>query len=189
MGILGCGCLAVGGVVTTINPSYGAEELAFQLQDTKARLIAVYPDLIDTVLESSRKFNLNMQILLMDPSSSEGYAHIPTLSSVLDKVVVSTEERRAWRKPIVPGQDLAFLIYSSGTTGRPKGVMLTHRNIVANILQISSVEGPNLSWKTDKVLGFLPLYHIYGKFAIFLGIISLAPSNRPSSRILSHGQG
>ncbi|EXJ72878.1 uncharacterized protein A1O5_04026 [Cladophialophora psammophila CBS 110553] len=162
MSVLIWGCLAVGGVVSTINPSYNAEELTFQIQDTRARLIAVYPELVNTVREAIREFKLDMEILLLDQATSKECANIPTLSSVLDNAVVSKEERSTWRKSIVPSQDLAFLIYSSGTTGRPKGVMLTHRNIVANILQISSVEGPNLSWEADKVLGFLPLYHIYG---------------------------
>jgi 4-coumarate--CoA ligase len=66
-----------------------------------------------------------------------------------------------------PKKDLAFLVYSSGTTGKPKGVMLTHSNIVANIIQISYSETP-LDWKGgpdsegDKILAFLPFFHIYG---------------------------
>lgn len=66
-----------------------------------------------------------------------------------------------------PKKDLAFLVYSSGTTGHPKGVMLSHENIVANTLMIKVAEGGNLSWKGgkdgrgDKILAFLPFYHIY----------------------------
>lgn len=72
--------------------------------------------------------------------------------------------RRTKRKP----SDLAFLAYSSGTTGLPKGVMLSHGNIVANIYQIMTGEGQNLSWngnadgKGDRIIGFLPFFHIYG---------------------------
>ncbi|KAK4905948.1 hypothetical protein LTR49_024834 [Elasticomyces elasticus] len=66
-----------------------------------------------------------------------------------------------------PGKDLSFLVYSSGTTGRPKGVMLSHRNIVANVLMLSVTEGAELSYeggadgRGDRILAFLPFSHIY----------------------------
>ncbi|EHL03229.1 putative 4-coumarate--CoA ligase 1 [Glarea lozoyensis 74030] len=69
---------------------------------------------------------------------------------------------------IDPKKDLAFLVYSSGTTGHPKGVMLSHSNIVSNVLMGNTSEGGNLSWKGqkdnegDKILAFLPFFHIYG---------------------------
>jgi long-subunit acyl-CoA synthetase (AMP-forming) len=63
-------------------------------------------------------------------------------------------------------EDLAFLVYSSGTTGLPKGVMLTHRNIIANITQNSVVNTTFLEWTRDRSLGFLPMYHIYGRFRL-----------------------
>lgn len=56
---------------------------------------------------------------------------------------------------------LAFLVYSSGTTGLPKGVMLSHHNIIANLLQINMADG-HFTKPTDVHLGFLPFYHIYG---------------------------
>lgn len=60
-----------------------------------------------------------------------------------------------------PKKDLAFLVYSSGTTGHPKGVMLSHENIVANVLMLTAGESKNLSWKKDKTMAFLPFFHIY----------------------------
>ena len=66
------------------------------------------------------------------------------------------------RGKITPHKDIAFLCYSSGTTGLPKGVMLSHRNIVANLHQIQPIEGNHLMWQRDKLAGLLPLYHIYG---------------------------
>ena len=70
-----------------------------------------------------------------------------------------------WRKQrLDPATDLAFLVYSSGTTGLPKGVMLSHRNVVSNVMQLGMVESANLSWERDKVLAFLPFYHIYGSY-------------------------
>lgn len=68
-----------------------------------------------------------------------------------------------------PSEDLAFLVYSSGTTGHPKGVMLTHRNIVSNIMMLKAGESGNLKpeggpdGQGDKIIAFLPFFHIYGK--------------------------
>ncbi|KAK5059576.1 hypothetical protein LTR69_006165 [Exophiala sideris] len=74
---------------------------------------------------------------------------------------------------IDPEEDVAFLVYSSGTTGLPKGVMLTHRNIVANVLQVTAMDLGEVDWRTDRYVGFLPMYHIYG-----LAVSVLAPIYR-----------
>jgi 4-coumarate--CoA ligase len=66
-----------------------------------------------------------------------------------------------------PKKDLAFLIYSSGTTGIPKGVMLSHENVIANVIMVHARDEGNLSWKGgkdgkgDKHLAILPFFHIY----------------------------
>jgi 4-coumarate--CoA ligase len=60
---------------------------------------------------------------------------------------------------------LAFLSYSSGTTGLPKGVMISHYNIISNVLQMA-VHGKDESDKRDVTLGLLPLYHIYGMIPV-----------------------
>jgi 4-coumarate--CoA ligase len=71
------------------------------------------------------------------------------------------------RSKLDPKKDLAFLVYSSGTTGHPKGVMLSHENIVANTLMIKNGEAPHLTWNGgkngtgDRILAFLPFFHIY----------------------------
>ena len=71
------------------------------------------------------------------------------------------------RARIHPELDLSFLVYSSGTTGLPKGVCLTHRNLVANLLQCATIEGQHFTSSSgvdaagDRQLGILPLFHIY----------------------------
>jgi len=67
-----------------------------------------------------------------------------------------------------PDKDLAFIAYSSGTTGLPKGVMLSHQNIVANILMIQGAVGKWYRSGSDKLLGVLPFFHIYGLTGLVL---------------------
>lgn len=62
-----------------------------------------------------------------------------------------------------PKKDLAYLVYSSGTTGLPKGVMLTHSNVVSNLFMLFSSEGEIIGWEKDRVLSVLPFYHMYGE--------------------------
>ncbi|KAL1958303.1 hypothetical protein VTO42DRAFT_4620 [Malbranchea cinnamomea] len=152
-----------GGVVTTANPAYTANELAFQLKDTKAKLLVAQLSSLPVALEAAKKVGLpeDRIILIGDRHPQAKYKHFTSVRNL------SRSSRYAKTK-IDPANDLAFLVYSSGTTGVPKGVMLTHRNIVSNILQLSAGEAGNLTWnggpdgKGDRLLAFLPFFHIYG---------------------------
>lgn len=104
----------------------------------------------------------DMVILLGDDRDSEGrHKHFTSVRNI-------SGATRYRKSKIKPDTDLAFLVYSSGTTGLPKGVMLTHSNIVANVLQNSAVEGGHLNptggsdSQGDRILAFLPFFHIYG---------------------------
>jgi acyl-CoA synthetase (AMP-forming)/AMP-acid ligase II len=70
---------------------------------------------------------------------------------------------------IKPNDDIAFVSYSSGTTGLAKGVMLSHQNFVAQVLQVTNFD-PNAARDDDVVLGFLPFYHIYGLTSLILNV-------------------
>lgn len=154
-----------GGVVVPINPAYNAEEIAFQLKGTKAKALATQLPLLPTAIEAARQSGIpeDRIILLGDARHPTAeYKHFTSIRNI-------SGTSRYRKTPINPSKDLAFLVYSSGTTGLPKGVMLSHRNIVANVCQFSIIEDENLSWtggrdgKGDKVLAFLPFFHIYGK--------------------------
>ena len=124
------GAVLAGGVVTGINPSYTAEEIAYQIQDADVRFLF----------------------------ASEGLVgHAPALEHLIS---MPFDLPAADFEPVaVDSGDLASVPFSSGTSGRPKGVMLTHRNLVAMLLQMESVLGNRPG---DAVLAVLPFFHIFG---------------------------
>lgn len=145
-----------GGVVSPANPGYTADELAFQLKDSGAKALVTQFPLLKNALAAAQKAGIpkDRVILMGDQRDPEGtFKHFTSFND-------TSQEARHRRANVDPDKDLAFLVYSSGTTGHPKGVMLSHRNIVANVLQNSACE-PNLT-PEDNILAFLPFFHIYG---------------------------
>jgi acyl-CoA synthetase (AMP-forming)/AMP-acid ligase II len=144
------GVATAGGVVTTLNPTYTADEIAFQLNDSRARLLVTIPPLLGKAQEAAAKSKVEEIIVF-----GEAEGAVPFLSLLVDDVAPEVH--------IDPANDLVALPYSSGTTGFSKGVMLTHRNLVANLVQTSAC----LEIAEDeKFMAFLPFFHIYGMTVI-----------------------
>lgn len=148
-----------GGVVCPVNNLYTAEELASQLKSCGAKALTAHRANIQVAREAALIAGLPLcrVVIIGDQDPSGQFHHFSTLQSTSihsDRPVIDSK------------QDLAFLVYSSGTTGLPKGVMLTHENIIANILQSANVDEGYTFWKTDRTVGFLPMYHIYGKSCV-----------------------
>ena len=156
------GTLWANGVVSPANPAYSVSELSFQLKDSNAKAILTQEPFLKTVLEAAKNANIPAsRVLLIGEGSGVGdVKHFKDLTRAANDDEI---EKRNMRSP----NDLAYLVYSSGTTGLPKGVMLTQRNIVAQIL-MATVAQSELSWKGgrngsgDTILAVLPFYHIYG---------------------------
>lgn len=148
------------------NPGYTANELAFQLKDCDAKAVVTQKALLPIALEAAKQAGVpEDRIILIGDERDESvrYKHFQSIRNI-----AGTNRYR--RTKLDPKKDLAFLVYSSGTTGHPKGVMLSHSNIVSNLMMLAAGEGPNLSWtggpngQGDSILAFLPFYHIYGEF-------------------------
>ncbi|KAI9857818.1 MAG: hypothetical protein M1813_008069 [Trichoglossum hirsutum] len=159
------GCQWAGGIISPANPTYTADELAFQLKDAGAKALVTQKPFLDIARKAAAKVGLREDriILLGDLRDPTGrFKHFSTM-------VDNSSRTQGLQRTILSGDgDLAFLVYSSGTTGLPKGVMLSHTNIIANVLQMGVTEAANLTWyggpngEGDSTLGFLPFFHIYG---------------------------
>jgi 4-coumarate--CoA ligase len=151
------GTFFAGGIVTPANPGYSADELAYQLENSGAHALVTTKQFLETALKAAQKVGIpNDRVILLGAEKDE--SHRVKHWTNIRKTSGALRYRRRRAKP----EDLAFLAFSSGTTGLPKGVMLTHRNIVADLLLAKNAVGNWYSSANDKFLGVLPFFHIYG---------------------------
>lgn len=162
------GALRVGAIVTTCSSLYKERELLYQLKDSESKTIVCPKSSFQTVA------NILKDSMLSNVVITDDHDLRPLLDHTDETIQASTEDayctvtsfrdllKTPRSKPeveIVPSRDLALLQYTGGTTGIPKGAMITHRNLVANAIQFAT-------WlklrHDDTHLVVLPLFHIYG---------------------------
>ncbi|WP_394433074.1 4-coumarate--CoA ligase family protein [Streptomyces sp. SGAir0957] len=143
-----------GASVTTVHPLATPDEFAKQLRDSAASWIVTVTPLLHAVRAAAELAGSIREILVCDPAGDSGHR------SLLDMLGTDAPEPSV---TLHPAEDVAALPYSSGTTGVPKGVMLTHRNIATNLSQLEPCipMGPG-----DRILAVLPFFHIYGLTAL-----------------------
>ena len=143
------GILRAGATATTINALYTAEDIAKQLTDSKAKALFTVSPLLPQAKAAAAQVGIPDDLVIV-LDGAEGH---PSLRDLLGQGAPAPQVS------FDPATHLAVLPYSSGTTGRPKGVMLTHRNLVANVCQIVPRMGIAAD---DRLLAVLPFFHIYG---------------------------
>lgn len=142
----------LGGTATTMNPALAPAEMARQLDDSQASVAFTVPEIASRLHDAAAEPFREM--FCFGEESFDAMA--------ADGVLAPEVE-------IAPAEDVVALPYSSGTTGVAKGVMLTHRNLVANLLQMHPVDATS---DRDTLIAFLPFFHIYGLVIILnLGLL------------------
>jgi len=150
------GVAVAGGAVTTINPTYGAEEVRHQLTDAGATMLFVVPLFLETAFAAIEGTDVTEVIVIGDAAPGA-----TPMSELFGEAIEQV--------PVDLAEHTVVLPYSSGTTGLPKGVMLTHHNLVANIEQCQHT----LKYGDDEVaLAALPFFHIYGMQVLMNGLLA-----------------
>ena len=159
----------LGGVNTTANPAYGADELTRQLKDSGAKILVTAPHLVEKARAAASAAGVSEVVTWGEAAGCTPFAAFvaiaagESIESGARGAPAHADSRDGGR-----AHDLVALPYSSGTTGLPKGVMLTHRNLVANLAQIDFVDSTEPG---DHLVGVLPFFHIYGLVVVLCGVL------------------
>lgn len=172
----------LGGVQSPANAAYSAAELEYQLKNSGAKALFTCVPLLETAKEAARKSGIpdNRIYILELPEMFTGSKGAPSGMKTVDDLIregkqLDRLEKLDWKEGD-GAKKAAFLCYSSGTSGLPKGVMISHRNVIANTMQIKTFDKPyrdniikdlrNQSDYIENCLGLLPMSHIYGLVVI-----------------------
>ncbi|CAB4410919.1 unnamed protein product [Rhizophagus irregularis] len=147
------GTIAAGGIVTFVDSKYTVEEVAYQLKDSEAKYIVVFPSLLSKAIEAADAVNIPRSNIFLfgneEIDEIKPYSFLKSEREV-NPIEYSPEEAKS---------TTAYLSYSSGTTGKNKGVETTHSNIVTNLAQIGC-NNDDVNSNTT-FIGVLPLHHVY----------------------------
>jgi long-chain acyl-CoA synthetase len=181
-GIIRAGCVA-----TLISPLFGPLEVKYQLKDSGAKILIIWEG-FSQIFSNVTSEIPNLQVIWCSLApwlgvsiiSKEGLVETEGNQIYLENIIKTTQEKSI-KVPCTPKEDTAVLQYTGGTTGLPKGAILTHYNIVANCSQCAAVF-PNPEYGKEVILGALPFYHIYAQtvvmnFGILIGAMIPLVSN------------
>ncbi len=146
-GVAFLGTAWLGGVNTTVNSLYSSEDLIHQFKDSGARFLLTIPDFLDRARPAAEAAGIEEIFVLGAAEGCTPYAEL--LNNAGDAPAAEID----------PVKDMVAMPYSSGTTGLAKGVMLSHRNLIANFVLSTEV---NPQVEGDKMFAVLPFFHIYG---------------------------
>ncbi len=186
------GVLRAGGVVVNTNPLYTARELKHQLQDSGAKIIVIVENFAHVLEEVIGETDVE-QVIVTSIGEMLGAFKGRVINFALRKIkkavpawqlpghvrfsdTLSQGRKLNYQRPALTQDDLAFLQYTGGTTGVAKGAMLTHRNLVANVLQAGGWL-QTITHGEETIITALPLYHIFALTANCLVFFTLGGRN------------
>ncbi|HIF9372415.1 TPA: long-chain-fatty-acid--CoA ligase FadD [Photobacterium damselae] len=187
-GILRAGC-----VVVNVNPLYTPRELEHQLNDAGAKAIVIvsnFAHTLEAVVKDTSVEHVILTRLGDQLSRPKGTLvnfvvkyikkmvpkyHLPHATSM--RMALRKGRRMQYVKPFISGEDMAFLQYTGGTTGVAKGAMLTHHNMLSNVMQAKGAYGPVLTEGRELIVTALPLYHVFALTVNCLLFIEMGGQN------------
>ncbi|KAG0056674.1 hypothetical protein BGZ83_003917 [Gryganskiella cystojenkinii] len=153
--------MVLGAITTTVNSAYTPQELAYQLQDAGATAMITHPELLTVATEGAKLVGMDPQrIFLYGSETIQGFKPYRSLMPSLEE---SHETKLVKVMDMIGDQaskTTALICYSSGTTGKSKGVELSHVNIAVNAVQVTAFDG-KMRPHDNVVLSVLPMYHLY----------------------------
>ncbi|CAM2873177.1 AMP-binding protein [Moritella viscosa] len=187
------GILRAGLIAVNVNPLYTQRELQHQLADSGTKMIVAITNFganLEKVLpQTSIKHVIMTSVGDQLPQPKRTLVNfaikyvkkmIPNFhisNAISMRKVIATGRKRSYRRPACKPEDIAYLQYTGGTTGVAKGAMLTHRNIVANVLQVFGQFSPRTLLSNDHVVTPLPLYHIFANSVSLMFIMMIGGRN------------
>jgi long-chain acyl-CoA synthetase len=146
-------------VAVPVNPTSQPGELARMVTDSGSRMVVADGETVAAVREALGSLEQPPRVVVVDAEPGPGERSYDDLRADTARAV----------PPLQDPEKLAALLYTSGTSGRPRAAMLTHRALLANIEQVAAVQPPMIHGD-DVVLGVLPMFHVYGLNAV-LGVV------------------
>ncbi|CAM0141002.1 unnamed protein product [Umbelopsis sp. WA50703] len=151
-----------GGSMSPANPAYTAKELQYQLEQTKSKILIASQETLPVALDAAKLAGIPLTSVFVfgdkEINGVKPYKRVLMAEKEMGPVRLNYEEACS---------TVAYLCFSSGTTGRSKGVMTSHMNIASNILQVYQHTSDDLNIATERYMGVLPFYHIYGLTCMF----------------------
>ena len=155
------GAAYAGVTVTTLNPLYTAEEIAFQLKDSGAQAIITVSLFLETAAKAAAGTAVKEIFVFGEDEGATPFAELLAGDALAAQV------------PVDARSDVVVLPYSSGTTGFPKGVKLSHYNLAANLAQIEPIFALE---EGEVAIAVLPFFHIYGMQVLMNGMMHVGAS-------------
>jgi long-chain acyl-CoA synthetase len=187
------GALRAGLIVTNVNPLYTADELAYQLKDSQAKAIVVLENFAHTVEQALPQEKLE-HIIVTRFGDALPFPKAQIMNFVVKRVKKMVPKwhipKVKWFKQALAegndlglcpvalnAQDIAFLQYTGGTTGRAKGAILLHRNLLANVAQVIAWTADTLLDGKETIVTALPLYHVFALTVNLFAFFQLGARN------------